>query len=295
MEVRPGGGVVAINHDLRRSVDRALHKARTAAFGPGEFVGQESFMRASEILRLAEDARVGPETSVLDLCCGVGGPGVLIARTFGCAYNGVDASRSAVRLARSRARNLACRFEVAQVPPLPPGGYDVVLLLETLLAFPDKPSLLRHVAAALTPGGRFVFTLEEGEPLSEAERLRMPDADTVWLMPLPVMLSELEAAGLRVTAHAECTRLHRDVAQRLHDEFVADADNISERLGDDGLESLLAAHRLWIDWLGRRRVRKFVFVAEKTEGDAIAWAREILARYEGACAPPTTLTTRTMS
>jgi len=27
--------------------------------------------------------------------------------------------------------------------------------------------------------------------------------------------------------------------------------------------------------------------------DAVSWAREILARYEGACAPPTTLTART--
>jgi len=27
--------------------------------------------------------------------------------------------------------------------------------------------------------------------------------------------------------------------------------------------------------------------------DAVAWAREILARYEGACAPPTTLTALT--
>lgn len=26
--------------------------------------------------------------------------------------------------------------------------------------------------------------------------------------------------------------------------------------------------------------------------DALAWARELIARYEGACAPPTTLTAR---
>jgi hypothetical protein len=27
--------------------------------------------------------------------------------------------------------------------------------------------------------------------------------------------------------------------------------------------------------------------------DAVAWARDVLARYEGACAPPTTLTAHT--
>jgi hypothetical protein len=30
-------------------------------------------------------------------------------------------------------------------------------------------------------------------------------------------------------------------------------------------------------------------------GDAVAWAHEILLRYEGACAPPTMLTARTVS
>lgn len=269
LDMSPGDGVVAINHDQRRTVDRALYNARIAAYGPGEFVGQESFMRASEILRLAEHAGIGPDTSVLDMCCGVGGPGLLIARKIGCAYHGVDVSESAVRIARARAGNVSCRFDVARVPPLPSGRYDVVLLLETLLAFPDKPTLLKHVFDALPASGRFVFTLEEGEPLTEAERTHMPDADTVWLMPLPAMLSKLEAAGLRVTWQAECTRSHREVAERLHDEFVADAKNISESIGIDGLESLLAAHRLWIDWLGRGRVRKLVFVAERIEPNRV--------------------------
>lgn len=259
----PRGGVVAINHDRRDAVDRALHDARLVAFGPGEFVGQESFMRAGDISRIAAMAQIGPNTSVLDVCCGVGGPGLLIAREFGCAYHGVDASESAVRIARSRSTDLRCRFDVARVPPLPSGPYDVVLLLETLLAFPDKATLLRHVADALPVGGRFVFSLEEGEALTESERARMPDAETVWLVPLPEMVSELTAAGLRVTERLECTDSHREVAQRLHDAFVADANSISERLGVDGLESLLAAHRLWIDWLGRGRVRKFVLVAER--------------------------------
>lgn len=256
-------GVVAINHDRRPTIDEALHEARRAAYGPGEFVGQESFMTASDILQLAEQAGIGAGTSVLDACCGVGGPGLLIARAFGCAYHGVDVSDSAVLIARARARDLGARFEVARVPPLPPGPYDVVLLLETLLAFEDKPTLLRHVAEALRLGGRFAFTFEEGEPLTRAERARMPDADTVWPVPLPLLLSALAAAGLRVIRQQECTRSHREVAERLCLAFVADAERISASIGNDALTSLLTAHRLWADWLGRGRVRKFALVTEK--------------------------------
>ena len=76
------------------------------------------------------------------------------------------------------------RFQLATVPPLPSGSFDVVLLLETLLAFRDKPALLHEVASVLARGGRFACTLEEGLPLTAAEAALMPGSDTVWLTPL---------------------------------------------------------------------------------------------------------------
>ena len=174
-------------------------------------------MRAGEIRALAERAGIAPGVSVLDLCCGVAGPGRFITRELGCGYLGVDQSASAVDIARVRARGLPCRFEVAQVPPLPPGTFDVVLLLETMLAFPDKEPLLQGISRALTAGGRFAFTLEEGAPLTEPERTRMPDADTVWLTPLEEMRALLERAGLIVRWQDDCSRVpprHGGVADR---------------------------------------------------------------------------------
>ena len=162
-----------MKQDVRTPFDRALQRARVSA---GEYVGQESFMSAAEILSLAAQAGVGTGVAVLDVCCGTAGPGCLVTRELGCDYLGVDSSETAIELARQRARNL--RFVVGQVPPLPAGSFDVVLLLEAMLAFPDKDPLLRAVAAALRPGGRFAFTLEEGPPLSADERAAMPDADT---------------------------------------------------------------------------------------------------------------------
>ena len=156
-------------------------------------------MRAGEILSLARMAGIGPGVSVLDLCCGVAGPGRHIAAELGCTYLGVDASPSAIELARDRAVGLPCSFDVAHVPPVPVGPFDVVLLLETLLAFADKEPLLRGVSAALRVGGRFALTVEEGEPLTAGERERMPDADTVWLVPLAELRS-LSANASRVSS-----------------------------------------------------------------------------------------------
>jgi SAM-dependent methyltransferase len=175
----------------------------------------------------------------------------------------VDAAASAVAIARERANGVSCRFVTAGVPPLPAGPFDVVLVLETMLAFEDKDALVRDIAAALRPGGRLAFTLEEGPPLTTAERAAMPDADTVWLTPLHELAASLERAGLVLTWQEDHSRAHLAAARALADAFAADADEIAAQIGRGALDELLAAHRLWIEWLVRGRVRKPALVAER--------------------------------
>lgn len=252
-----------MRQDERTHFDEALEPARRSAYLPGEFVGQESFMRAGEILDLGARAGIARGVCVLDLCCGVAGPGRLLTRSLGCTYTGVDDSASAVEIARERAADLACRFVVARVPPVPRGCFDVVLLLETMLAFPDKESLLREIARALPEGGRFACTVEEGSPLTAAERASMPDADTVWLVPLPDLLACMARVGLRVRWQAECSRSHRVMADALIAAFEDEYDAIASTVGRHAVDELLASHRLWSRWLRAGRVRKFALVADK--------------------------------
>src|SRR4051812_18730680 len=72
-----------MKQDERAPFELALRRARMSAYTPGEFVEQESFMRASEIRAVARRAGIAPGVSVLDLCCGVAGPGRLITRELG--------------------------------------------------------------------------------------------------------------------------------------------------------------------------------------------------------------------
>ena len=252
-----------MKQDERAPFVEALRRARETAYEPGEYVEQESFMRVGEIRTLAHRAGIASRSTVLDLCCGVAGPGRFLTRELGCAYLGVDSSASAVAIARTLARRLPCRFEVACVPPLPPGVFDVVLLLETMLAFPDKATLVREVTRALPVGGRFAFTLEEGLPLSESERARMPDADTVWLTPLDEMHRVLAHNDLAVRWQDDWSGAHRATADSLTEAFDADAENISSVIGRRALDELLASHHLWSQWLATGRVRKFGVVAER--------------------------------
>jgi SAM-dependent methyltransferase len=252
-----------VKQDERTPFVRALQRARVAAYEPGEFVEQESFMRASEIRALAERAGIAQGVRVLDLCCGIGGPGRFIAGETRCDYLGVDYSADAIEIARSRATDLPARFEVSRIPPIPEGEFEVILLLETLLAFEHKQPLLREIAAALPVGGRFACTFEAGAPLTPKERAEMPDPDTVHLIPAESMLTLLADAGLTLRHQADLTAAHAAMAGSLAASFTANAESIAPEIGDQALEELLAAHHLWADWMHSTRVRKIALVTEK--------------------------------
>ena len=224
-------------------------------------------MQAGQVRELAERARVAPGVCVLDLCCGVAGPGRMITARSGCRYVGVDRSAASLARARELAGDLPCRFEQAQLPPLPSarfdGRFEVVFLLETMLAFPDKATLVGEVARVLEPGGRFAFTLEEGRSLTAQERARMPAADTVWPIELAPLTGLLRDAGLTVTWQREYTASHHAMATALLRAYRADRDRIAREIGTRATADLIASHQLWSDWLGGGRVRKFAMVAEK--------------------------------
>jgi ubiquinone/menaquinone biosynthesis C-methylase UbiE len=220
-------------------------------------------MRAGEIRTLAHQARVGPGVPVLDLCCGVAGPGRMITAESGCRYLGVDHSASALATARERAGNLPCRFEQAHLPPLPDGRFEVVLLLETMLAFPDKQTLAGEVERVLAPGGRFAFTVEEGRPLTRQERAWMPAAGTVWPIELAELTDVLREAGLTVIWRQEYSSAHHAIATALLRCYRADSAQLAGQIGTQATADLITAHQLWTDWLGSGRVRKFAMVAGK--------------------------------
>jgi ubiquinone/menaquinone biosynthesis C-methylase UbiE len=232
-------------------------------------VGQESFMRASEVRALAHRARIVPGVSVLDLCCGVAGPGRMITAELGCRYLGVDHSASSLATAQKRAGNLPCRFERAHLPPLPKGRFEVVLLLETMLAFPDKDALVSEVARALEPGGRFALTVEEGLPLTQQERAQMPGADTVWPIELAELTGVLRGAGLTEIWRREYSSSHHAIATALHRCYRAEANPIAGQIGAQATADLITAHQLWSDWLGNGRVRKFAIVAGKQRPSSV--------------------------
>jgi ubiquinone/menaquinone biosynthesis C-methylase UbiE len=93
------------------------------------------------------------------------------------------------RVDREGLKNVRTIKGEAGDPNLPPSGVDVVLIVDTYHEFSKPVDMLRHLAAALKPGGRIAvinFTKEGGGPGPPAEE-RRDQAEVI---------SEAERAGL---------------------------------------------------------------------------------------------------
>ena len=91
----------------------------------------------------------------------------------------------------------------------------------------------------------------------------MPAADTVWPVGLAQLTHALRSADLIVRWQQDCSSAHHAVAAALLRCYRAESAQIAGQIGERATADLITAHRLWSDWLGSGRVRKFAMVAEK--------------------------------
>jgi hypothetical protein len=125
--------------------------------------------------------------------------------------------------------------------------------------------LVGEVARVLEPGGHFAFTVEEGRPLTQQERTRMPAADSVWPIELAELTGMLRGVGLTVIWRQQCSTSHHVMATALLRCYRADPLRIADQIGTQATAELITAHQLGSDWLGSGRVRKFAMIAESND------------------------------
>ena len=99
---------------------------------------------------------------ILDLGCGFG-DFARTARARGAAsVVGIDVSEKMLAEARRRTEDSAIRYERAAIEALAVenGAFDLAVSSLALHYVADYPAAVRRIAAALAPGGRFVFSVE---------------------------------------------------------------------------------------------------------------------------------------
>lgn len=123
---------------------------------------EEAVVRLTDVVidRLAVDE----SAHILDLGCGVGGPGLQIVARTGARVTGVTISREQVKTANRLAAEAGVAdravFRHADAMKLPFKGesFDAVMALESIGHLPDRQQALTEVCRVLRPGGRIVLT-----------------------------------------------------------------------------------------------------------------------------------------
>jgi SAM-dependent methyltransferase len=145
---------------------RWMEKIWAEAFGDQYPAGlaHYGYLTQHDLAAIAARLQCAPGSTLLDIGCGRGGPGLWLAQQLHLQLIGIDIIPEAVEQAEAfqQAFQLPypARFEVGEfyAIPLEDASVDAVICIDSLWAAPDKVIALREIKRVLKPGGRFMFT-----------------------------------------------------------------------------------------------------------------------------------------
>jgi ubiquinone/menaquinone biosynthesis C-methylase UbiE len=227
---------------------------RQHATGPDYPEGYEhiSFLTLVEMRVMTDALQAGPASTLVDLACGMGGPGLWIARESGASLRGIDVSSVAVKNARDRAAalNLTHIADFSEgtfeTTGLPDNAADAVMTVDALQYAPAKQAAMREAARILRPGGRLVFACFEVDPPRVAG---LPILSTD---PIDDYRPLLKRAGFDVSSYEETAGwLERLTAA--YQAIVDSKDVLTREMGEPATQALLGEIALTLQLKPYRR------------------------------------------
>ena len=107
--------------------------------------------------RAAAPLQAGPDSLILDVGCGLGGPSAWLARLTGCTVIGVDVMESSIRGLRHLFPELSGAVASMRSLPLRAETFDGAWALGALEMVADKPTASEEIYRVLRPGAPFVI------------------------------------------------------------------------------------------------------------------------------------------
>jgi len=146
---------------------------------------------------------------ILDIGCGIGGPALEMASTFGATVSGIDLEAPLITRATAdaRARGLdgQCQFQTVSIGPLPfpDESFDIVVSSGAITQISDKKSSFIEILRVLEPGGY----------LSMAEWFKLEEL-TYDLKTLDDYGERFVAAGFNDVVMTDASNWYRNEARR---------------------------------------------------------------------------------
>jgi cyclopropane fatty-acyl-phospholipid synthase-like methyltransferase len=218
-----------------------------------------------KLLLLGRRLRLGPDSRVLDVASGRGGPALVLAQAFGCRVQGIEIAPEfhAAAVERAQAQGLSqlisFRLGDASREELSSGEYDAALCLGASFVYGSLADTVETLAPAVRPGGHVVV----GEPFWR--RLPLPDDYEDRADPWTTLI--FETSGLAVVSVIASSEDDWDGYETLHwravEEWLAanpddpDAEDI-RRQNERWKRTYLRHGREYLGWA--------IFVGWKPDG-----------------------------
>lgn len=219
---------------------RLSAEIRAATFG--QDIGQNGWLTSDEHDLLISWLALGPESRLLDVACGSGGPTLRIARVTGCTVHGVDVHEDGIAAAHlaAAAEGLSesaafSLLDAGRPMPFPASSFDALICVDAVNHLPHRDRVFREWARLLRPGGRLVFTdpVVITGPLTNEELAIRSSIGFFLFVPPGWDERWLDEAGFDVMETADRTANMARIAGKWHDVRASRAEDLRRVEGED--------------------------------------------------------------
>jgi SAM-dependent methyltransferase len=245
---------------------RVLDAVRKATYGTD--IGQNSWTTADEYDHFLSWLGVGPDSHVLDVASGSGGPAIYTARKTGCRVTGVDASESGVSNATKMAVGERVEFQVADADarlPFEDDTFDSLLCIDSMNHFMNRALVLREWHRVLRRGGRAIFTdpVVITGPITNQELATRASIGLFLFVPSGVNDKLIEQSGLRLLDQEDASDNATLVAGRWRHARANHRDELVQIEGEDRFEGLQEFFLAVQNLTRERRLSRIAYFVEK--------------------------------
>jgi sarcosine/dimethylglycine N-methyltransferase len=216
---------------------------------------QDHYGGVSAVEALARRADIGPATTVLDVCAGLGGPARVLARLRGCRVIGVDLNRGRCAAGRRLTAMVGLSDRVrlvngnAMILPFRRAAFTAVVSQEGFLHVPDKGAALRECARVLVTGGRVAFTDWIATPrLGDGERRRLEEwMAAISLQTIPGYRALLGRSGFAVIEAEDLSEQWIEILRGRLSMYRALREGTVARFGEQRYDEYDQLYRFFVD------------------------------------------------
>lgn len=220
---------------------------------------------------LANRARIGIGSKVVDLCAGLGGPARYLAHRYDAIVTGIELTPARVAGAAELSRRVGLDGKVRVLEgnvmelPLPDATFDAVVSQEALLHVPDVARAFVEAHRVLRAGGRIAFTnWVVHRPLVEAQRQLLWDGmAAATLIGIDRHVELLRDAGFEIESVEDETQSWGEILGerlRMYEKLRGEAEAAGTPAGHD---DFYRSYVLFVDLVQRKAMGGARFTAVK--------------------------------